>query len=313
MLAFLVAVMVACWSLNFIFGKVALRYWSPLTLAAFRVELAGLIMLPIYLFFRSRKPPGAAAERPRAGFDRRDFWTFAQLGFLGVGVNQICFTIGLNYTTVGHSALIIGMGPILIMLLARLQGLEALTVKKLLGMAIAFGGVIVLASEHGLSLRSGTLRGDLITFVGALAFSLYTVQGKKVAGEYDTIAMNAFNYFFGAVVVLPLAAYQALRLGRTTGWSAVPWQGWAALVYMAGFASVLAYVIYFWVLRHMTAARLGAFGYLHPVLTTVMGIVLLGEKLTGHVVLGGGLVLVGVYLIESEPRENKLKENSVKE
>jgi drug/metabolite transporter (DMT)-like permease len=82
---------------------------------------------------------------------------------------------------------------------------------------------------------------------------------------------------------------------------------------MAGFASVLAYVIYFWVLRHMTAARLGAFGYLHPVLTTVMGIVLLGEKLTGHVALGGGLVLVGVYLIESGPRENQLKENSRKE
>lgn len=224
-------------------------------------------------------------------------------------MNQVCFTVGLNYTTVGHSALIIGMGPILVLLLACAQGLEALTAKKVFGMAVAFVGVTVLAAEHGLGLHSGTLLGDLITFTGSFAFALYTVLGKKVAAIYDSVSMNAYNYLAGGILVLPLAIHQALRLGRGRGWAAVSWQGWAALGYMAAFASVLAYLIYFWVLRHMTASRLGAFGYLHPVLTTLLGVVLLGEKLTRSLLLGGGLVLAGVALIETGPRENPREED----
>ncbi len=311
-LAGALALMVALWSFNFIFGKVALRYWPALALASFRLILAALIMLPVYLALRPRRAALQAPENPPATVSSGDdLWTFAQLGFFGVFLNQVCFTVGLNYTTVGHSALLIGMGPVFILLFARLQGLEALTLRKVLGMVVAFAGVILLVSEHGLSLRSGTLRGDLITLVGTLAFSLYTVLGKKVAAKYDSISMNAGNYCFGALLVLPLAVREGLRLTRTAGWGAIPWQGWAALGYMAAFASVLAYVLYFWVLRHMTATRLGALAYLHPLLTTGMGIALLGEKFTGHLLVGAALVLGGVYGIESGPREDQPEGNNL--
>lgn len=293
----LIAVMVASWSLNFIFGKIALRHFAPLTLASFRVELAALLMLPIYVIWR--------LARGSRVFHRRDFWKFAYLGILGVGVNQVCFTIGLNYTTVGHSALIVGLNPILILLLARLQGLEALTAKKVAGMAMAFVGVAALASEHGFSLHSGTLSGDLITFTGMLGLALYTVLGKRVAAEYDSVSMNAFNYFVGGIVFLPLALRQALGLSRAHAWGLVTWGGWVALGFMVVFASVVAYLIYFWVLRYITASRLGAFGYLHPVMTTALGVTLLGEHLTVPLVGGGALVLAGVYLIESGPRETQ--------
>jgi len=300
-LASLIAVMVGSWSINFVIGKVALRHFAPLTLATFRVTLAALIMLPIYAISR------LAGARTRA-FDRRDFWTFGYLGLLSVGVNQVCFTVGLNYTTVGHSALILGMGPVVILLLARLLGLEALTAKKALGMAIAFAGVTVLAAEHGLSLRSGTLRGDLITFAGSLGFAVYTVLGKKVAAEYDSVSMNTFNCLVGAIVLLPLTVHEAIGFSRSGGWGQVAWEGWAALGFMAGFASVVAYLIYYWALRYLLATRLAAFSYVQPVLSTGLGVGLLGEQLTSQVVLGGGLVLLGVYQIERGPREHQLEE-----
>ncbi len=291
--------MVACWSLNFVVGKVALEHFAPLTLASFRVVLAVLILLPVFAIARM------TGVVPARGFSRRDLWTFSYLGLLSVAVNQVCFTIGLYYTTVGHSALIIGMGPIFILLLARLQGLEPLTVRKVLGMALAFAGVAVLASEHGVSLSSATLRGDLITFAGSLAFALYTVLGKKVADEYDSVSMNTFNFLAGAVVILPLAVYEARGLARSGGWAQVGWQGWAALGFMAGCASVLAYGIYYWALRYVTATRLAALSYIHPLLTTALGVTLLGERVTAALLVGGGLVLLGVYLIESGPRENQ--------
>lgn len=292
--------MVACWSFNFIIGKVGLRYIPPLTLASFRVILAAVIMLPVFWLARR------VGSSPARAFARRDFWTFAYLGLLGVAGNQFCFTVGLSYTTVGHSALIMAMGPIFILLLARLQGLEALTLRKVLGVATAFAGVTVLAAEHGLSLRSATLRGDLITLTGSVAFSIYTVLGKKVAAEYDSVSMNTFNYIAGAVVILPLAMRQARGLSRDGSWGQIGWPGWVALVYMAVCASVVAYLIYFWVLRHMTATRLAALSYLHLVLTPVLGILLLGERVTGHLVIGGALALGGVGLLELGPRENQL-------
>ncbi len=289
LLGSLLALMIGSWALNFIFGKIGLRHMPAMTLASFRVVLAGAIMLPVYLALR---PAEHASSRP-------EFWTFVQLGFLGVVVNQVCFTVGLNYTTVGHSAVIMGTGPITIMLLAWLQGQESLTRKKVLGMALSFSGVTVLAAEHGLNIHSGTLVGDLITLTGSLAFSLYTVNSKKVAARYDSLSMNAYNYFVGAILVLPLAAYQGLRLTRGDGWRTIGWQGWTALAFMALFASVIAYIAHFYILRYMSASRLGAFSYLLPVVSTLLGIVVLREKATWSLLLGGGLVLSGVYLIES--------------
>ena len=279
--------MVLGWSFNFILGKVALRHFDPITLAAFRVELAMLMILPFFLAMRRKYQPAMPSKR--------DLWVFAQLGVLGVAMNQVLFTVGLNYTTVGHSSLIIGSGPITILILAWLQGLERLTVKKLLGMALAFAGVAVLASEHGFSLQAVTLRGDMIILAGSIAFCLYSVMAKPVARKYNPLVMNTYNYAFAAALILPLAIYRGLLLD----WSAVSWQGWAALAYMSGVASVAAYVIYYWALQHLAASRVAAFGYLQPVLATVLGFLLLSEPLSQHLLTGGALVLVGVYLTET--------------
>jgi drug/metabolite transporter (DMT)-like permease len=235
---------------------------------------------------------------PAGRYTGRDALNFFLLGLFGVTMNQVLFTLGLNYTTVAHSALIIGTGPITTLLLASLIRLESLTARKLLGMVLSFAGVGVLAAEHGLSLGSGTLRGDLITLGGSLGFALYTVTAKRVARGYDTVTMNTFNYLAGGLLILPLAVRQAARLD----WAAVPWTGWASLFYMAMCASVLAYLIYYWALKHMAASRLVAFGYLTPLLGTLLGIVLLDEPATVHLAAGGALIVTGVYITESRPR-----------
>jgi drug/metabolite transporter (DMT)-like permease len=298
LLAVLISVMVLSWAFNFIFGKLALRHFDPLTLAAFRVELAALVMVGVYLAMPARWHTQFAWGEGQTRFDRHDLWKFVQLGILGVVLNQMLFTVGLNYTTVGHSALIVGMGPINVLLLARLMGLEAVTARKLAGMGLAFAGVAVLVAERGFSLQAGTWLGDLIMFSGSLAFCFYTVIGKKVAARYDSVAMNLYTYVIAAILVLPVAIWCGARLD----WAAVGWEGWLGLAYMSVFASVVAYLIYYWALRHMAASRLAAFSYLMPLLATVLGILLLGERITANLLVGGALVLVGVWLTERKPR-----------
>jgi drug/metabolite transporter (DMT)-like permease len=221
------------------------------------------------------------------------------LGFFGVSVNQFCFTLGLHYTSVSHSAIIVGMGPIYTLVLAVVLRLEHATWHKAVGMAIAFTGIAVLASEHGISTHSPSLLGDAITMTGSVGFATYAVLGKRVAEEYDALTMTAYNHFAGALIVLPLGIHQAWLLEAEGNWRAVPWQAWASIFYMGLFGSAVAYVLYYWLLRYLEASQLSAFTYLLPVLASILGILTLGEKGSWTQVLGGALALGGVYWTES--------------
>jgi drug/metabolite transporter (DMT)-like permease len=287
------------WAFNFIAAKIGLRYLPPWTMASFGVGIAGLCMVPAYLMC-SRLPAFAEARRAREqGFTSRDLWAFLYLGFFGVVVNQMCFTMGLRYTSVSHAAVIVGLGPIYTLVLAVLLGLERATLRKVVGMAIAFAGVAVLASENGISPRSASLLGDAITMTGSIGFATYAVLGKRVAGRYDGLTMAAFNHFAGAIIVLPILLLQAWALGPLPRWRTVPWPAWTALLYMGLFSSAIAYILYFWLLRYLKVTQLAAFTYLLPVLAVILGIALLGERGSVIQIVGGGLALGGVYWVES--------------
>ena len=88
-----IGLIVAVWAVNFIAAKIGLEYWPPFALASFRVVIAGLVMIQT-LLFGSRLPVfSEAAAAQRRGFRFRDYWTFLYLGFFGVCMNQICFTL----------------------------------------------------------------------------------------------------------------------------------------------------------------------------------------------------------------------------
>jgi drug/metabolite transporter (DMT)-like permease len=275
--------MFVLWSFNYLAGKIALRHMEAFTLAAFRIDLAALVILPFYLF-----------RRRRAALSAGDIWTLSYLGLFLV-INQGFFTVGLAYTTSGHSAMILATGPIIVLLFARALKLEALTPGKILGMAIAFTGVTILATEQGLNLRhSATLTGDLLTLLGTSSFSVYAVLGKKFARQYDSLTMNTFNLLAGALLLLPLSIQRAVHLD----WGSVGWAGWAGLFYMAALSSVAAYTLFYWVLRYMEASRVAAVNYLQPIGAILVAAAFLGEMPTRNLLLGGALILLGVYLAE---------------
>ena len=298
-LAASIGLVIIIWAINFIAAKIGLRSLPAMTLASFRVVLAGAVMLPFYLCC-SRLPAFAKAVQSRRNpFTLGDIWIFLYMGFFGVTINQICFTVGLRFTSVSHAAVIVGMGPIYTLIFAVLFKLERVTWRKAMGMAIALIGIAVLASENGISAHSPSVLGDAITMTGSIGFAMYVVLGKRLAGRYDPLTMTAFSHYAGALIVLPVAIYRAVTLGSAEHWRAIAWTGWAALLYMAIFSSAVAYLFYFWLLRYLEASQLSAFTYLLPVVATILGILWLGEKGSWAQVLGGALALGGVYWIES--------------
>jgi drug/metabolite transporter (DMT)-like permease len=294
-----ITLIMAIWAVNYLTVKIALRYFQPLTLASFRVVAAAIFMLAIYPI-AARLPAFSADlkahKQPRT---LRDLFTFAYLGFFCIGLNQMCFTVGLRYTSVAHSSLILGMGPIWALILAVLFRLEKLTLGKALGMAVSFIGVAILASGSGVSRHSPTLLGDFITLCGSLAFALYVVLGKRVAGKYDALTMTTWNYLFGGLIILPIAINRAFALGQLANWQAIPWTAWACLAFTATFSSTLAYLFYFWLLRYLEASQLSAFSYLLPVSATILGILFLNERGSWSELFGAALALCGLFLTES--------------
>lgn len=275
--------MIVLWSFNYVAGKIALRHMDGFTLASFRITLGALIMIPLFLQRGSAK-----------ALQLRDIWILSCLGFF-LCLNQFFFTVGLAFTTSGHSSMILGFGPVIVLLMASAFRLERLTPAKALGMLVAFGGVTVLATEQGLDIRhSSTLSGDLLTLCGTTSFAFYVVLGKKVASRYDSITMNAINGFAGAVCVAPLTFRQAAHLQ----WAGVGSSGWLGLVYMAAFSSVVAYILFYWVLRYMEASRVSAINYFQPVGAVLVALLFLGEQPTRYLLIGGALILFGVYVAE---------------
>jgi drug/metabolite transporter (DMT)-like permease len=275
------------WTANYIIAKIALAHLDLLTLICFRFEIAGAVMLGIYL-----------AQKRRTPLQRRHIWTFVWLAFFGVIVNQGLFTTGLNYSIPSHSAIIVAFDPILILVLARMMGEESLSAGKIVGMGLAFAGILLLEFEQGPSAHSPFLLGDLITLGGALGFSIYVVLAKRVTPEYDAVALNAFNCLGAAIVFLPIAIRQAVHLD----WKAVAWQGWAGMLYMALFSSVLAYLTFYWALRHLEPSRVAVINYLQPVLVILLASTFLAEHPSRHLLTGTVFVLAGVYLTERGAR-----------
>jgi drug/metabolite transporter (DMT)-like permease len=287
------------WAVNFIAAKIGLRSLPAATLASFRVVLAGAVMVPCYLLCSRLPAFREVVEVRRRKLSPGDLWIFLYMGFFGVTINQICFTVGLRYTSVSHASVIVGMGPIYTLIFAVLFKLEAATWRKAIGMILAFAGIAVMASENGISPHSPSVLGDAITMTGSIGFAMYMVLGKRLGGRYDPLTMTAFSHYAGALLVLPVAIYRAFALGSAEHWHAIAWSGWAALSYMVIFSSAVAYLFYFWLLRYLEASQLSAFTYLLPVVATVLGILWLGEEGSWSQVLGGALALGGVYWIES--------------
>jgi drug/metabolite transporter (DMT)-like permease len=294
------------WSLNYVVAKIGLRELPPLALASFRIVTAGIVSLPVLFFPRAGAGAEAqvilevSANRPKA---LRELWAATYLGFFNVIVNQGCYTVGLNYTSVSHSSLIIGCAPIIILLLSWAMRVEALTRRKALGMALAFAGVAVVAVEQAGSNGAGAGLGDVLTLLAGVGFAIYTVLGKHAIQEYGAVRTSLLSNIAGAVMMMPVALWQIHALARAQRLGSLGVTGWGAVIYMGVLASALSYVLYFWVLRYMTPARLGAVTYLQPVGATLLGLVLLGEPITRRVAFGGLLIIAGVYAIESHAHE----------
>jgi drug/metabolite transporter (DMT)-like permease len=270
---------------TYIAGKRALAELSPLDVALARFSLAALVHAGVLWRLRVR-------------FERRDLPGIAALGVLAVAVNQLLFLGGLALSTPGHAALLYAMTPIFVFLIERLRGRERGTPRKVVGIAVAFGGTVIVLSARGVLGVAGArdvLAGDVLLLGAVITWSLYAVGGKAYAARYGGLAAGAGTLVAGTLLCVPPGLaffFHPGKVAAASGW------GLASLAYLVLVTSVLAWLIYYWALGRAEASRVAVWSNLQPVLTALLAWAVYGEALTAPFLAGGAMVVAGVLLTE---------------
>lgn len=275
------ALMVVIWGANYTIAKVALTELPPLPLAAARVTLATVVLFAVL------------GARGGIRMRRTALPRMAFLGLTGVALNQFLFVRGLDHTVPSHSSLVVALGPIFVLILASLFLDEPIGFKKVTGILLSFAGVMALSLHADFTLDRSHLEGDLTTAGAVLSFAIYTIAGKGAVSEFGALRTTAYSHLFGALFLVPAAS-----LVSPAPPTSVSSRGLLALLYMAVFASALAYLIFYRGLRDLGAARVAALSYFQPLLAIAISVGAAQEALTARILYGGALVLAGVIVAE---------------
>lgn len=294
----LMLLVVVCWASNIIAGKEALTGFGALALAQLRVLGAAIIYLIWFL---------ASGRWRRLQFSPRKWLFVVAIAADGIALNQLTFIGGMARTTVAHTALIVALGPVMVLVIAVAIRLETLTVWKFAGMMVAFAGVGILTADKSGQGSGSTWVGDLIMLVSTLVFATFIVLMKEVANQFDALSLNTLTFVMGAIMLLPFCAHAVL----VTNWAALRLEAWWGLAFLIVFGSVISYLVFAYVMTELAASRAAAFNYLQPVIASALGIWVLSERLTSKVLIGGALILLGVYLTERERGDEKAAGNSM--
>lgn len=268
------------WGLSFIASKHAMNAgFTPMTLALFRYVVASACLVPITLMTEKRMP-----------LRKQDVLPMILSGLTGITFYYFFEYYGIQRTSTVNASLILAAIPILTMLA------EAVVYKTRLRPAQVAGAVISMIGV-GMILFSGSnegeasIVGDLLIMGASIVWVAYIFIGRRLRSQYTSLSMNSWQAITALITLLPLAVGEGCDL------ASIPWDGWAAMAVLAVICSALCYYLYGNALFEMSPLASAIFINLIPLTTMVGGVVLLGETLTWLTVVGGGMVIGSIFLV----------------
>ncbi|WNV77513.1 DMT family transporter [Geodermatophilus sp. DSM 44513] len=279
-----VAFTVLAWASAFVAIRAVGADLSPGPFALGRL-LVGTAVLAVLLVL---------ARTPWVAPTGREWALLAVCGVGWFGVYNVALNAAERHLDAGTTAMLVNVGPILIAVLAGLWLGEGFPRWLVTGLAVAFGGVLLI----GLATRgAGTdVVGVLLCLAAAATYAVGVVAQKPVLRRLPPLQVTAVACAVGALCCLPWAAALVTELG------AAPAGSVAGLVYLGVVPTALAFSTWAYALARTDAGRLGVTTYLVPPLVVLMGWLLLGEVPPALAVLGGAVCLAGVALSRRRER-----------
>lgn len=266
----------ALWGGSFLFMRMGAGAFGALPLAGLRAIGAALCFLPLL------------ASRQRLAEWRAHWRPIAVVGLTNSALPFLLFTFATRSLPAGLASIIDGMTPMFAALVGWLWLGQRLDAWRGAGLALGFAGVLWLA-EGSLALGPGA---GLALLAGMAATALYGYvvhyTHLRLAGV-TPLVVTVGSHMVAALLLLPptLLFWPA----RTP-----PMQAWLAAAGLAVLCTALAYVLFFWVLARVGAARIMVIPYLIPAFGVLWGALLLGEQVSTRMLGGCAVILLGTAL-----------------
>lgn len=282
---------VTVWGASFVATKISLQYLAPGAVVWLRFTMGVAILgLATFLSGQFSWPQG------------RDWGYFAVLGFLGITFHQWLQSTGLLTAQATTTAWIVASTPIFIALLGWVILAERLAWYQVAGIALATFGVLLVVTKGSLSsLASGKFGtpGDFLVMISAVNWAVFSTLSrpglKKHPATFMMFYVMGFGWLFTSILFLSGIGLRQIIT--------VPWDGWVAIGFLGIFCSGIAYFFWYDALKVLPVAQTGAFLYFEPIVTVVVAALVIREAILLATLVGGIIILVGVWLV-NRPTQN---------
>jgi drug/metabolite transporter (DMT)-like permease len=268
------------WGSSFVATKLVLQTFSPPAYMFLRFALASLAFIAVLWWRGFPRLPGGVHLR------------LALIAILEPGLYFVFETNGLALTTAPKASLIIATTPVVVALLSRVFLGERMGHRVTLGGLASLAGVAVLvvADRRAGAVLEGAGLGDVLVLGAVVSAAGYIILARSLSARLDSVQLTAYQVLYGTAFFLPLFLLRpSLPPAASVGLEAV-----GALLFLAIFATVVAFLSYNYALSQIPAARAGVFLNAIPVVTAIVAWPVLGEVLTPVQALGGLLVIGGM-------------------
>jgi len=283
----LLCVSALAWAGNFIVGRYVHDQVTPITLSYGRWALALLILLPFTL-------RGVLRQLELV---RTHLKLFALLGLCGMTLFHSFVYAALESTSAINAALILSLTPVIIVLLSWVLDRENIGLVQAagIGLSVVGAGILITRGDASVIRALDFNRGDLWMLVAIPNWALYSVLLRRRPPTVEPMVLLTVTIAAGLAFLTPAFVFEIARgpdfhfSGKTV----------ASLVYVALFASVIAYICWNRGVSVVGANRAGLFMHLVPAFSAVLAIAVLAESLLLYHGVGIGLIIAGIYLATS--------------
>jgi drug/metabolite transporter (DMT)-like permease len=279
----LMLAVVLVWALNFPFAKWAMGKFEPIPFNAVRFVFATAAVLATFPFVGRWQPVA-----------RGDWLRLVILGVSGNVIYQTCFVFGLKLTTAGNSAIIWATMPLWTALFGAVFYRERIGRVIWLGMALAFGGIVLITVGSGKQVQFGStaIWGDLLQFTATALWGWNMNYQKPLVDKYPTTQVVVVTLAIGAVCLPFVAVPSALRMD----WTQLTAAHWAVTALSGAFSVGITSLIWVRGLKRLGPSRAANFVNLVPVIALAVSLFVLREPYTSLQLLGAGSALCGVWI-----------------
>ena len=261
-----------------------------MVLVFYRVLIASVLLIP-YALIRNRE------EFRQMG---RKTALFCLMSGLFLGLHFASYFQALRYTSIASAVALVDTEVFFVAFMMFFFFWEIIPLRAWAGILLTFTGSMLIAlsdaggGEH-------VLLGDLIALAGAACLAVYTILGKVCRKEITTTAYTTLVYSSAALTVLVILLCTGTPV---LGYEPV---NWLSALGMAVFCTLLGHSVFNWALKYESAAFLSTVKLLEPVFAAILGVLLFREIPSKQVMLGGFIVILGVYVYSrfSETPEKK--------